>query len=79
MKYIMRAREFHLILSANGSLFLNWWIGVSYAVHTNMWGHTGGELSMGRIFTIVTLTKKKINTRSSTESEIFGVHDCMPA
>ena len=24
-------------------------------------------------------TKKKLNTRSSTESEIVGVHDCIPA
>ena len=34
---------------------------------------------MGRGFPIVTSTKQKLNTRSSTETEIVGVDDCMPA
>jgi hypothetical protein len=34
---------------------------------------------MGRGFPIVTSTKQKLNTRSSTESEIVSVDDCMPA
>ena len=32
---------------------------------------------MGRGFTIVNSTKQKLNTWSSTESDIFGVHDWM--
>ena len=34
---------------------------------------------MGRGFPIVSSTKQTLNTRSSTESEIVGVDDCMPA
>ncbi len=34
---------------------------------------------MGRGFPIVSSTKQKLNTRSSTETEIVGVDDCMPA
>jgi hypothetical protein len=34
---------------------------------------------MGRGFPIVTSVKQKLNTRSSTESEIVSVDDCMPA
>ena len=75
----MRAREFHLILSANGSLFLNWWIGVSYALHTNMRRNTGGGISVGRRFPILASTKQKINTQSSTESDIVVVYDYMLA
>ena len=41
--------------------------------------HTGGGLSMGRVFPIVSSTKQKLNTRSSTETEILSVDDCMPA
>jgi hypothetical protein len=42
-----------------------------------MRGHTGGELTMGQGCPIVSLTKQKINTQSSTESEIVGVNDMM--
>jgi hypothetical protein len=34
---------------------------------------------MGRGFPIVTSTKQKLNTSSSTESELVSVDDCMPA
>jgi hypothetical protein len=44
-----------------------------------MRGHTGGGLSMGQGFPIVSTTKQKLNTRSSTESELVAVDDCMPA
>jgi hypothetical protein len=47
-------------------------------VHPNMRGHTGGGLTMGRGFPISTSTKQKLNTRSSTESELVGVNDMMP-
>jgi hypothetical protein len=68
-----------LILSASGSGILKWWTDTSFAVHPNMRGHTDGGLSMGRGFPIITSTKQKLNTRSSTETEIVGVDDCMPA
>jgi hypothetical protein len=35
-------------------------------------------LTMGRVFPISTSTKQKLNTRSSTESELVGVDDMMP-
>ena len=79
MCYIRGTRKLPLILSANGSGILKWWIDGSFAVHPNMRGHTGGGLSMGRGFPIVNSTKQKLNTRSSTEAEIVGVDDCMPA
>ncbi len=41
-------------------------------------GYTGGGLTMGRGFPISASTKQKLNTRSSTESELVGVDDMMP-
>ena len=79
MKYIRGTKSLPLILSANGSGILKWWVDGSFAVHPNMKGHTGGGVSMGRGFPIVSSTKQKLNTRSSTESELVGVDDCMPA
>ena len=52
-KYIRGTRKLPLILSANGSGILKWWIDGSFTVHPNMSGNTGGGLSMGRVFTIV--------------------------
>ena len=66
-------------LSADGSGMLKWFIDGSFGVHPNMRGHTGGGLTRGRGFPINNYTKQKINTRSSTESEIVEVDDCLPA
>jgi hypothetical protein len=79
MKYLRGTKEMPLKLSANGSGILKWWVDGSFAVHPNMRGHTGGGLSMGRGFPIATSSKQKLNTRSSTESELVAVDDCMPA
>ena len=40
-----------------------------------MRGHSGGGLSMGRGFSIVSSTKQKLNTRSSTEMEVVGANN----
>jgi hypothetical protein len=55
-----------------------WYVDASFAVHSNMRGHTGGCLTMGRGFPISVSTKQKLNTKSSTESELVGVNDMMP-
>jgi hypothetical protein len=68
-----------LILSANGSGILKGSVDACVAVHPNLRGHSGGGLSMGRGFPAVSSTKQKLNTRSSTESEIVGDGDFMPA
>jgi hypothetical protein len=79
MKYLRGTKDLPLILSADGSGILKWWIDGSHAVHQNMRGHTGAGFSLGRGFPLTTSKKQKLNTRSSTESEVVGVDDCMPA
>jgi hypothetical protein len=68
-----------LVLSADGSGVLKWWVDASFAVHPNLRGHSDVGLSMGRGFPITCSTKQKINTCSSTESELVGADDFMPA
>ena len=63
-----------LILSANRTGILKWWVDAAFAVHPNMQGHCGGGLSLG-----VSSTKQKLNTQSSMESEMVGANDFMPA
>jgi hypothetical protein len=79
MRYIRGTRTMPLILSANGSGILKWWMDASVAVHPSMQGHSGGGLSLGLGFLIVSSIKQKLNTRSSTETEIVGADDFMPA
>ena len=79
IKYLRGTKNLPLIMSAAGSGILKWWVDGSFGVHPNMRGHTGGGLSMGRGFPITTSTKQKLNTRSSTEAELVGVDDLMPA
>ena len=46
-------------------------------MHQNIRGNTGGGLSIGRVFPIFSSTKQKLNTRSSAETEIVAVDDCI--
>ncbi len=80
MQYLRGTKTLPLILSADDDCgVLKWYVDGSFAVHPNMRGHTGGGLSMGRGFPITSSTKQKLNTRSSTESELVAVDDCMPS
>jgi hypothetical protein len=62
MKHLRGPRTLPLILSANGTGILKWWVDAAFAVHPNMQGHSGGGLSLGRGFSIMSLTKQKLNT-----------------
>ncbi len=64
-----------LVHSANGSGVLMWYVDAFFAVHPKLRSHTGGGLTMGRGFPIVSYAKQKLNTRSSTESELVDVDD----
>ncbi len=77
MAYLKSTANMPLILGSNASGVLKWYVNASFAVHSNMHGHTGGGLTMGRGFPIVSSTKQKLNTRSSTESKLVGVDDMM--
>ena len=60
---------------------LKWWVDALYAAHDDMWGHTGGTMSMGKDGrgSIISISKKqKLKTKSSTEAELIGEDDAMP-
>jgi hypothetical protein len=79
MKYLCGTREIPLILSANKNGIIKWYVDGSFGVYPNMKGHTGEGVTFGKGFPFVTSTKQKLNTRSSTESELVAVDNCMPA
>jgi len=73
IEYLQATVDLPLIRGANTCGVLKWYVDASFAVHPNMRGYTGGGLTMGRGFSIVSSTKHKISTRSSMESELIGV------
>ena len=79
MQYLHGTKDLPLILGADGTGIVKWFVDASFAVHPNMRSHTGGALTLGRGCPVVTSTKQKLNTRSSTEAELVGVDDLMPS
>ena len=73
IEYLRVTRDLPLILGADGSGVLSWYVDASFAVHPDMRGHTGGAMTMGRGYPLDTSTKHKLNSRNSTESEIIAV------
>ena len=56
-----------------------WFIDAAFEVHKDMRSHTGAYMTFGRGLMNGASNKQKINTTSSTEAEVVGVHDNMPA
>ncbi len=65
-------------MGADNILKLETFIDASYATHNNMQGHTGGAMSFGWGVIHEKASKQKINTKSSTESEVVGVSKYVP-
>ena len=77
VKYIPMSIHLHLIIRWDQSGELVWSVDASFAVHKDVRSHTGGCLSLGTGSLISMSMKQKLNTKSSTESELVGCDDCM--
>ena len=77
MEYVRKDHAWPLVLGAENNGLLMWYVNAFFAVHSNIRGHTGGGLTMGRGFPITASTKQKLNTMSSTKSELVSVDDMM--
>jgi hypothetical protein len=62
-------------LSANDTQTIKWYIDSSFAMHKEMRSHMGAVMTLGHGAIISDLTKQKVNTRSSTKSEMIAVDD----
>jgi hypothetical protein len=67
-----------LTLEADDLHIVKWWVDASFAVHKDMKSHTGGSTTLGKGMGYNVSSKQKLNSRSSTESELIGVNDVMP-
>jgi hypothetical protein len=69
MKYLRGMGTLPLILSANGTGILKSWVEAAFAVHPNMRRHSGGGLSLGRGFPIVSSTKLNTHAGKPTKNK----------
>ena len=66
------------IIGADSMHNLHVWVDPSHAVNNDMRGNTGGTMSMGRVILHNKLSKQKLNTRSTTESELVSAREYLP-
>ena len=61
------------VLATDSLTELFTWVDASYAVHDDRKSHADGAMLFGRSVFDTKSTKQKLNTKSSTESEVVGV------
>lgn len=77
IEYLRMTKDMCLILSADKSKPPTWSIDAAHSVHQDCKGHTGGSFTLGKGSAFSVSCKQKINTKSSTESELVAVYDFM--
>ena len=78
MRYLRGTKELPLILSAESTNIVKWWVDGSYGIHPDARSQTGGTESLGKGYFMSTSIKQRLNTRSSTETELVAADDMMP-
>ena len=57
---------------------MKWWVDGSYGIHPDARSQTGGTASLGKGYFMSTSINQRLNTRSSTETELVAADDMMP-
>ena len=73
--FIKGTRDDLRVIGADNLEDLCIWVDASHATHENMRGHTGGIMSAGTGAIHCKSSKQKLNTRSTTESELVGASE----
>ena len=75
LQYLFGTIDMERIIGANSLDLLETYVDASYAVHHDMMGHTGALVIVGRGIIQGKASKQKLNTKSSTETEVVGASD----
>lgn len=78
MRYLHGTKDLLLTLHADGTNIVKWWVDGLHAVHPDCKGHTGAIQLMGTGAIVNSFIKKKLNNRSSTETEVVAADGVMP-
>ena len=77
LKYLKGTRHMKLQLTIDDLHMIRWWVDASHLTHKGCKGHTGTMLSLGEGAVLHVSRKHKLNTKSSTESELVGLNDAI--
>ena len=75
IKYLRSTKQLGIVLDGNKQIMILAYIDASHAIHDDCKSHTGVVISMGKGPIYIKSTSQKINTRSSTESELVALSD----
>jgi hypothetical protein len=78
LEYLSDAMKYYFTLFCSEIKNLTWYFDGSYASHSDMRGHSGAVLVAGNCSVLFRSNKQKVNTRSSTETELIAVDDALP-
>jgi len=78
MSWLHQTEEDVRIIGADDLHKMLTFVDSAHAVHPNMRGHTGGLTTFGTGIIDQKSSKQKMNTRSSTESEVVGTSEYLP-
>jgi hypothetical protein len=75
MSFLNHTKDDVLILSADNSHTITWYVDAAFGVHHDMKSHTGAIMTLGEGAIQSISTKQKVNSRSSTEAELVSLDD----
>jgi hypothetical protein len=75
MSFLKATQDDVATLEADDDQSLNWHVDAAFAVHADYKSHTGATLTLGKGTATSHSGKQKVNSRSSTESEMIGIDD----
>jgi hypothetical protein len=78
LRYLNGTKYLKLCISVNDLGILKWYVDGSHNVHWDCKGHAGAMFTMGEGAVSSYSRKVKLNTRSSTETELVGADMYMP-
>ena len=77
MQYLQGTKTLKLRIEVHGLRVMRWFVDAAHMVHWDCKGQTGAAMTLGRGAVLSYSWKQKINTKSSTETELVGVDDAM--
>ena len=77
MRYLRGTKELPLILSADSTNIVKWWVDGSSGFHPDTRIQTGGTAFLGNGSFMSISIKQRLNTRNSTETELVAADDLM--
>jgi hypothetical protein len=77
LQYLHGMCHMKLNLTAHNLTTIKWWVDALHATHKDCCGHMGAMMLLGKGATISFSNKLKINTKSSTKSELVGADQAL--